>query len=94
MVNYETPKSATLILASLILVTFGPFSGVTLSASASAAQHSHGVIDHVTIAMAYASDNSTLIDAHNSNRYHVRWDLGYSDTTYYQDKFKNTIAVP
>jgi hypothetical protein len=56
--------------------------------------HSDGVIDHVTIAVKYASDKSTLIDAHNTDTYQVRWDFGYSDTTYYQDHFKNTITVP
>ncbi|MFI6316541.1 amidase domain-containing protein [Nonomuraea sp. NPDC050556] len=55
---------------------------------------SNGEIDHVTIAVAYAGDNSTLIDAHNTNRRHTRWDFGGSRTTYYHDKFKNTITVP
>lgn len=56
-----------------------------------------GVIDHVAIAVAYASDWSTLIDAHNTNRYHVRYDFGNSynnGRTYYMDKFKDTVTIP
>ncbi|MFI6815992.1 amidase domain-containing protein [Nonomuraea sp. NPDC050328] len=55
---------------------------------------SNGEIDHVAIAVGYAGDNSTLIDAHNANRYRTRWDFGGSRTTYYHDRFKNTILVP
>lgn len=55
---------------------------------------SDGEINHVVIAVAYAGDNSTLIDAHNTNRRHTRWDFGGSRTTYYHDKFKSTILVP
>lgn len=56
-----------------------------------------GVIDHVAIAVGYAPDNSTLIDAHNTNRYHVRYDFGVSYNnawTYYMDKFKDTVTIP
>ena len=56
-----------------------------------------GVIDHVAIAVAYASDWSTLIDAHNTNKYHVRYDFGNSynnGRTYYMDKFKDTVTIP
>lgn len=56
-----------------------------------------GVIDHVAIAVAYASDWSTLIDAHTTDRYHVRYDFGNSynnGRTYYMDKFKDTVTIP
>ncbi|WP_157255217.1 amidase domain-containing protein [Nonomuraea typhae] len=54
---------------------------------------SNGEIDHVTIAVAYAGDQSTLIDSHNADRYHTRWDYGTGSTTYYHDKFKDMIKV-
>jgi cell wall-associated NlpC family hydrolase len=55
--------------------------------------YSDGIIDHVAISVGYASDSQTLIDAHTSNKYHVRWDLiAYTSTTLYQDKFWNTIT--
>lgn len=55
----------------------------------------NGVKDHVVIATAYVSDGTTLVNAHNTNRYHVRYDFGTSynnGTNYYMDQFKTTIT--
>lgn len=57
---------------------------------------SDGVIDHVAIAVSYLGDGTTLVDAHNTNRYHVRYDFGtnYNNgTTYYMDRMNHTINV-
>ena len=47
--------------------------------------------NHATIAVAYLSDGETLVDAHNTDSYHVRWDLGASGATYYLDRMHGTI---
>ena len=47
--------------------------------------------NHVAIAAAYLSDGETLVDAHNTDSYHVRWDPGASGATYYLDRMHNTI---
>lgn len=58
---------------------------------------SDGVIDHVAIAVGFSPDNSTLIDMHNTDSYHVRYDFGSSynnGVTYYMDRFNDTVNIP
>jgi Putative amidase domain len=47
--------------------------------------------NHVAIAVAYLSDGETLVDAHNTDSYHVRCDPGASGATCYLDRMHNTI---
>ena len=54
--------------------------------------HSDGVIDHTAIVAAYLSDGSSLVDAHNTDHYRARYDLGFSDTTYYLDRMHDDIS--
>ncbi len=56
-----------------------------------------GVMDHSAIAVAELSDGTTLVDAHSTAQYHVRYDFGTSyDTTrrYCMDRMNDTINVP
>lgn len=53
---------------------------------------SDGTIDHTAIVAAYLTDGTTLIDAHNTNHYRVRYDIGYSNTTYYFDQMHSSIT--
>jgi len=47
--------------------------------------------NHAAIAVAYLSDGETLVDAHNTDSYHVLWNLGASGATYYLDRMHDTI---
>jgi Putative amidase domain len=50
--------------------------------------------NHAAIAVAYASDGETLVDAHNTNSYHVNWDLGASGATYYMVRMYGQVDAP
>jgi hypothetical protein len=53
-----------------------------------------GLIDHTSIAVAYLADGTTLIDAHNTDFYHMRYDfnLQYDNGTgYFMDRMNSTI---
>jgi len=56
-----------------------------------------GGIDHSAIAVAYLGDGTTLVDAHNTDSYHVRYDFGTThktSTRYYMDRMHSTISSP
>jgi hypothetical protein len=50
-----------------------------------------GLIDHTTIQVAALSDGTSLIDAHNTNRYHTRYDLGTSTAKIYLVHIHSTL---
>jgi hypothetical protein len=50
--------------------------------------------NHAAIAVAYASDGETLVDAHNADVHDALWDLGASGATYYMVRMHRTVDAP
>jgi hypothetical protein len=48
-------------------------------------------IDHTTVQVAELADGTSIVDAHNGNHYHTRYDLGYSTKTLYLDHMHSTL---
>jgi hypothetical protein len=65
--------------------------GSALGVAGSVTEAGTAGANHAAIAVAYLSDGETLVDAHNTDSYHFRWDMSASGATYYLDRMHDVI---